>query len=244
MLIPYQVDVMKWRTPWVNYALLALIVLISLWGFSDADVFYTLAGMEETGLGGLWSDYRLTESILLWPVVAISSSFLHGGILHLAGNLLFLWVFGNAINSKFGHLGYVLFYLSMAMLAGLTHYNLTGSPGVGASGAIYAVMAAFLVFYPLNDVRIAYFFWWFLVFRWGKFELAGIFVVVAYVLWDLLMIWFGADIGVGHWAHVGGFAAGFSVALLLAMLKVIQPTEDEKTLLQLFAPRPRSAYYR
>ncbi len=137
--------------------------------------------------------------------------FLHGGVLHLGGNLLFLWIFGNNIEDHLGHVKYALFYVLSGLVASAAHIvlNLDSTiPVVGASGAIAGVMGAYLVWFPNAPVRTLVF--------------LGLFVTVFDVraVW-LLGFWFisqfftGANSGVAWAAHVGGFVFGVVVGLVV-----------------------------
>ncbi len=232
MLIPLKAAVPVWGRPWANVALMLLIISISTIALlqESGDLFLTLAGLSvqvDPDTGEL--AFEFAKNILMLPVLAVSSSLLHAGWLHLAGNMLFLWVFGNAVNYKFGHVGYVVLYLAAALVGGLAHYALEGGPVVGASGAINGVMGAFLVYFPRNDVRVFYFF----LLRFGTFTISGIGLVLMYLAWDVLYLAVGANVSTALWAHVGGFLAGFGAALLCLLTGRVMPTQDEQTLLQL-----------
>lgn len=144
-----------------------------------------------------------------WLAV-LTSMFLHGGIVHLAGNLLFLWVFGNNIEDRLGRIGFPLFYVAGGIVATLTYVVLNMDstvPLVGASGAIAAVMGAYLVWFPNARVRTLVF-------------VLLIFFVDVRAKW-LLGFWFvlqfltSPNEGVAWTAHVGGFVFGVVIALLL-----------------------------
>src|SRR5919106_5663887 len=151
----------------------------------------------------------------VWLAV-FESMFLHGSILHLAGNMLFLWIFGNNVEEHLGHIGYLVFYFVVGVAAMGAHYLAdTGStqPVIGASGAIAGVMGAYLVLWPrariLTIVPLLLFF-------------------VVYLPAGLVLgIWFGLQFltnpneGVAWVAHVGGFAAG--VVLGLGLKQLIGP---------------------
>ncbi|MFW6062245.1 MAG: rhomboid family intramembrane serine protease, partial [Planctomycetota bacterium] len=144
MFLPIRTDYRLRHTPWVNYGLLAANILIFLLGFNTTTA----------------ENYRQTMPWMLhadWPQVYqfFSSMFLHADWRHLGGNMLFLWVFGNALNDRFGHVGYLSFYLAGGLLAGLGYLALTPSGQLlGASGAISAVTGAFLVLLPKTRVTL------------------------------------------------------------------------------------------
>jgi membrane associated rhomboid family serine protease len=144
----------------------------------------------------------------------ITSMFLHGGWMHLGGNMLYLWIFGDNLNKVMGHVRYFLFYMVCGVAAGLAHiaFN-SGSnvPSVGASGAISGVLGGYMLLFPRNRVRVM--------------MRGGITAVPAYVmlgLWIVIQIVSGAmgqggeGGGVAFMAHVGGFAAGLVLVKLFA----------------------------
>jgi membrane associated rhomboid family serine protease len=142
----------------------------------------------------------------------ITSMFLHAGILHLLGNMLFLWIFGDNVEDFFGHFGYLLFYFVCGIVASLAHdfSDLSSQlPALGASGAISGVMGAYLVLFPRARVLTLVFIfllpipavillgWWFILQFLGGLSTAGM----------------RAAGGVAWWAHVGGFLMGVILTL-------------------------------
>lgn len=219
MLIPLRTDVYVERTPWVNYAILGATVLISVAAMLDESVFRWWAGLGPMGY----------ERIMWAPVSAVTSSFVHAGVIHLAGNMLFLWLFGNAVNAKFGHAGYALLYLGGALVSGLVGYMGFHGIVVGASGAIYGVMGAYLVFFPRNDVTVAFVYWLWLA---RTFSLSGFWMVLFWVAWDVVCAAAGLATGVAYTNHIAGFSFGFAVALTCLLAGWLSPTQDEQSLLQ------------
>jgi membrane associated rhomboid family serine protease len=140
--------------------------------------------------------------------------FLHGGWMHLGGNMLYLWIFGDNLNKVMGQVRYFLFYMVCGLAAGLAHIAFnsgSGVPSVGASGAISGVLGGYMVLFPRNRVRVM--------------MRGGITAVPAYVmlgLWILIQIVSGAmdqggeGGGVAFMAHIGGFAAGLVLVKLFA----------------------------
>jgi membrane associated rhomboid family serine protease len=159
---------------------------------------------------------RMPPELALVPaaVTPLTSMFLHGDILHLAGNMLYLWIFGNNVEDAMGSLKFLAFYLICGVAAAMVHtFQQPDSiaPMVGASGAISGVLGAYLILFP-----------WARVFVW--FGLIFVFWVPAVVV---LGLWFGlqalslladpsgAASGVAWWAHVGGFAVGLALTPML-----------------------------
>ncbi|MBI5758532.1 MAG: rhomboid family intramembrane serine protease [Planctomycetales bacterium] len=153
--------------------------------------------------------------------------FLHGGWMHFLGNMWFLWIFGDNVEDRFGHVGFALFYLGCGIAASAAHYLTDPTstiPTIGASGAIAGVMGAYLVLYPratvLSLVPILY-----------------IMRIVVIPAPAFLGIWFviqlvqgtsGHGGGVAWWAHIGGFAVGAAVAALLGMIHLLRPPVAER----------------
>jgi membrane associated rhomboid family serine protease len=148
-----------------------------------------------------------------WLASIVVAMFLHGGWLHIAGNMLFLWVFGNNVEDRLGRVVFPVFYLLGGLAAFALHFAFdTGSaiPTLGASGAISAVLGAYIVLYPRARVLT-------LVFR-VIVELPAIVVLGG---WFVLQLFSGVgqlgtdvSVGVAYWAHIGGFVFGLVVALL------------------------------
>jgi membrane associated rhomboid family serine protease len=145
---------------------------------------------------------------------ALTSMFLHGSLLHIGGNLLFLWVFGNNVEDVFGKIGFALFYAVGGVVATLAHVALNVDstvPVVGASGAIAAVMGAYLVLFPQAKVRTAIIFLLVVVVNIRAFWVLG--------FWFVLQFFTNPDEGVAWAAHVGGFVFGVLVALVVRMFR-------------------------
>jgi membrane associated rhomboid family serine protease len=141
-------------------------------------------------------------------VALLTSMFLHGSLLHIAGNMLFLWVFGNNIEDTFGKPLYIAFYLVSGVVATLTHIALQPSstiPLVGASGAIAGVMGAYLVLYPRVRIRSLIIFFFILIRDIEARWLLGI--------WFVTQFFTNPNSGVAWGAHVGGFVFGVLVGL-------------------------------
>jgi membrane associated rhomboid family serine protease len=183
----------------------------------DSVCRFGLIPAELTGVAEPGEVVRLTPRAscelggLVWPTV-FTSMFMHGGWLHLLGNMWFLWLFGNNIEDSMGHLRFLLFYVLCGIGAAGAHVWATFGadaayvPTVGASGAISGVMGAYLILYP--RVRIDTLFVIFIIVR--------VFPIPAWLIllqWIALQVAFGAvdpasGGGVAFWAHIGGFAAG------------------------------------
>ena len=213
-MIPLRDDQPTFSTPFVNFFLIVLNGLVFLWELSQGHRVLN-AVMVEFGvvphhivavLSGHSYDPVATAILPLF-----TSMFLHASFLHVAGNMLFLWIFGDNIEDYLGHFAYLVFYLLCGAAASVTHILLNqGSrvPSVGASGAIAGVMGAYFILYPRARVLI-----------W--FPPIFLFHVPA---WLMLGYWFVGNFlsgaataiaetsqtsgGIAFWAHVGGFVTG------------------------------------
>ncbi|OPX22487.1 MAG: hypothetical protein B1H04_04940 [Planctomycetales bacterium 4484_123] len=200
-MIPIRTDRRNEHTPWVNYALIAANVLVF--------VFVQKMGRAYGSQGGLFQPLHPDE-----PTVQhfFTSMFMHGGWDHLLGNMLFLWVFGNAVNDAFGHLGYLAFYLAGGLTAGVGYVVLSGSaPVLGASGAISAVTGAFLVLFPRVRVTVLFIFFYIV-----PFEITSLVFLLFQLIWNLYYTVFRLDGGgVAYAAHAAGYVFGIGIVALL-----------------------------
>ncbi len=160
-----------------------------------------------------WFSGHVNFEVAFLPL--LTSMFLHSGIAHILGNMLFLWIFGDNVEDYFGHVLYLFFYLVCGIAAGLLHvfFNLSSPlPAVGASGAISGVMGAYIVLYPRARVLTLVFI--FLV-PIPAFIILGYWFVLQF-LGGITTLGAAATGGVAWWAHVGGFLAGVILTKLTA----------------------------
>ena len=152
---------------------------------------------------------------------------LHGGVFHLLGNMLFLWIFGNAICAKIGNLRYIPAYIGLGLIAGISHLVFAGGSVLGASGAINGIVGMFLVFFPQNEITC-----YLIIFvKPRQFNLSSAWMILFWLAFD---IW-GAMSGggqVAYFAHLGGFAGGVVLASLMLKFKMVTMERYEKSLLQ------------
>ncbi len=155
------------------------------------------------------------------PLTVFSSMFLHGGFLHLFGNMLYLWIFGNNIEDRLGHFRFLFFYLVCGLVAGLAQVfsNLESTvPMIGASGAVAGVLGAYLILFP--RARILTLFFIFIFVR--LIRLPALFVLGFWFFIQLIGVWGGSISNVAFFAHVGGFVAG------LILVKIFQPAQSKR----------------
>lgn len=161
---------------------------------------------------------------LMWrpaePWRFISYLFLHADIWHVAGNLLFLWVFGPSVEDRFGKAGFLGFYLAGGVLAGLAHVATTADPVIGASGAISAVTGAYLVLFPRTTVKVLIIF-----IMIGIWNIPAMWFIGFALFRDLLSQAVGAGSGISHAAHLGGYAWGMGLSALLLGTGILKREE-------------------
>jgi len=137
----------------------------------------------------------------------LTSMFLHADIMHIFGNMLFLYVFGDNVEDRMGHGKFLLFYILFGVVADLAHFMIdpySTIPAIGASGAISGVMGAYMVMFPFSRVRVFY-----------RFFMVRLPAVVYLGFWFLLQLFesmLPGYTGIAYWAHIGGFIAGVMVA--------------------------------
>ena len=214
------------RTPVITLAIIAAcvvvygyqVLLLAQGGDDALDAFITRWGVVPAELVDA---LRSGSFASMETVTLVTSQFLHGSLVHIAGNMLFLWIFGNNIEDRFGRLAFLAFYLVGGVVAGLTQVVIDPAstvPTIGASGAIAAVLGAYLVLFPGARVTTAIF----LIFFYQLIEIPAIFVLG---FWFALQLFDGIGSlgamgqattgGVAFFAHIGGFIFGAAIALLV-----------------------------
>jgi membrane associated rhomboid family serine protease len=226
-MIPIRDDTPRYSTPYVTYFIIALNVVVFLFELS-------LGMQSHRALNGLIYEFgvvpRRFERALAGPssftlpglsLTILTSMFLHGGWLHIIGNMWFLWIFGDNVEDYLGHLKYLLFYLLSGCAAAIAYILLDASsnqPTIGASGAIAGVMGAYLVLYPRARVLTLVFLVVFFTFWWlPAWVFLGYWFVLQFLSGTATSI-AGASQntgGVAFWAHVGGFIAGILLIKLM-----------------------------
>lgn len=215
-------------TPYITYSLISINIVVFLYemGLSrpELDSFFRTYAIvpRELTASFLSGD---TSQILPQFLTLITSQFLHGGFLHLGGNMLFLWIFGNNIEEQLGRFKYVIFYLTCGILAGLAQWFFSPQsniPALGASGAIAGVLGAYILRFPhariLTLIPLGFFFY--------TVRIPAIFFLG---FWFVQQAFYGvANLnarsnigieggGVAYWAHAGGFVFGVILGPLLGL---------------------------
>ncbi|MGF1607952.1 MAG: rhomboid family intramembrane serine protease [Kiloniellales bacterium] len=196
------------QVPWVTYGLIAACVLMFFYESSlppeAAQRLFIGLGVIPASLLG-YAELPAELAMVSPSLTTITSLFLHGSVMHLAGNMLFLWVFGDNVEDAMGHGRFILFYGLCGIAAGLIHSisePTSTIPVVGASGAISGVLGAYLLLFPKARVLIP-------IIIFPVYVPAALLLIIWFGF-QALAIWggAGADSGVAWWAHVGGFIVG------------------------------------
>jgi membrane associated rhomboid family serine protease len=218
-MFPVSDDNTRVRTlPVVTYSLIALNVLIFLLQLSGGDQFIK---------DWAFIPSRFSAAPAADAVTIFTAMFMHGGWLHLFSNMLFLWIFGDNVEDRFGHLPFLVFYLLVGVAATFAQFAIApGSsvPNVGASGAIAGVLAAYLLMFPQSRVNVLL----------GR-QIVAMPAVIVLGLWIVLQLFSGvgtiaytdetADVGgVAYMAHIGGFVAGLMLTFLFRGARGSQTT--------------------
>ena len=210
-MLPLRVENPAQRFPFIKIALVAISTL----------VYFYQASLGQAGILFIWK-YSLVPkalvsltpihpaSTLFPPLTIITSMFLHGGLWHLLGNMLFLWIFADNIEDKLGHFRFLLFYLACGAISAVVQVMTAPSsalPMIGASGAIAGVMGAYFLRFPRTKV-------WTLIIIFFFIRVIRIPAVVFLGLWFIFQLLVGAPTlgstegGVAYFAHIGGFLSG------------------------------------
>lgn len=227
-MVPLRDDNPVQITPYVTYGLIIANVLVFIYELTlspqGLESFFQTWAVVPRELTTEFQDLSLIAEPE-W-VTLFSSQFLHGGFLHIAGNMLYLWIFGNNVEERLGHVKFLIFYLACGVLAGLTQWFFsTGStiPSLGASGAIAGVMGAYILRYPKANILT--------LVPLGFFITTLRIPAVFYLgFWFLQQAFYGvaglnaaANVGmesggVAYWAHAGGFVFGAVLGPLFGLL--------------------------
>lgn len=236
-MVPLRDDNPTTITPYVTYALIAINVAIFIYEVS-LQMSPQTGALEQFFQTWAVVPRELTASFegrgnpLEW-VTLFSSQFLHGGFLHVAGNMLFLWIFGNNVEDRLGHIKYLVFYLACGALAALAQWFFSSGssiPSLGASGAIAGVMGAYILRFPqakiLTLIPLGIFI--------TTFRIPAIFFLgfwfVQQAFYGIVSLGATTNIGmesggVAYWAHAGGFVFG---AVLGPLLGLLQPNPSDR----------------
>lgn len=250
MIIPWKVDVPQDRLPIANWLLIASIIGAFLLELpllkanekevekKEMEIFLKQRDPNYRDPNFIKSEFEKIKDPLdeylfksLTTKGLITHMWMHGGWMHLIGNMLFLWIFGNAVCSKLGNIFYFPIYIIVGIFAAVAFHSFSNVPMLGASGAINGIVGMYLVFFPINSITC---YWSLNILYWKEFETSSYVMILLWFAYDI----FGALLGIGptaYFAHIGGFVSGFVIAIILLKTKLIKMTEYEKSLLDLIA---------
>lgn len=227
-MFPINDDNPTFRRPYLTYALIAINIVVFIHELSlnesQLNAFFHLYAVVPKELTASFAGIAVNQPV---PelLTLVTSQFLHGGFLHIAGNMLFLWIFGNNIEDRLGHVKYLIFYLGCGILAALAQWVFSiqsGIPSLGASGAIAGVMGAYILKFPRANIKTLIFLGPFITFQdIPAFLFLGIwFVQQAFS--SVASLGVQTDVGmesggIAYWAHAGGFVFGAILGPLLGL---------------------------
>lgn len=202
MLLPIRTNVGCHRTPYANYAIIAVNVIVFLLSYWPDE--------QAREILRPWADrFVFTPAHpFLWQF--ITYAFLHSGFLHIFGNMFFLYIFGNNVNDKLGHFGYTCFYLAGAVFSAVGHTLINSNPVMGASGAVAAVTGAYLVLFPQTVITVVYWLFYFV----GTWDLPALyFIAFKMIIFDNVIGRYTSN--VAYDAHLAGYTFGIVSSLFL-----------------------------
>ena len=204
------------RAPIVTYAIISACTLSYI--FLQSGLFIDAEQESAAAFGFIPAEFRLgiglrgPAAIIPEPLTFLTYTFVHGGWMHLIGNMLFLWVFGDNVEDSMGHVRFMLFYALSGTAAALAHAAATpvsDVPLVGASGAVAGVIGAYVMLHP--KVKL-----WVLLFMRIPIKITAAWAIAGWLLAQVFSVMTAASHEIAWWAHIGGFAAG---ALLVTVMR-------------------------
>ncbi len=221
-MIPLQDDAPRDTFPYVTITIIIINIAVFLYGlglgyggmrhfiYSTAAIPFEITHFSDIGV----------RAVVAPPFTLFTAMFVHGGFLHLAGNMLFLWIFGDNIEDRLGHVKFVIFYLLTGLIASGAHILASPNstlPMIGASGAIAGVLGAYFVLFPRANVKTLIFLFVFV----SVVRVPAVFFLGIWFLFQLLSS--GSGAGIAWYAHIGGFVAG------VVLIKIFVRDNDRLT---------------
>ena len=217
MLLPIYTSITPRRTPYANYILIAANILIFMLSYGPHRVGPYIEPLRP------WAQQfmLMSDHPYIWQFVTYA--FLHGGLMHILGNMYFLYMFGNAVNDRLGNVGYLCFCLGGAVFSGLGHALMHTNPVLGASGAVAAVTGAYLVLFPHTFITVLYVFFFI-----GTFEIKAMYLIlIKLIFFDNVLQKYLSAANIAFDAHLAGYAFGIAVTLVLLMTKLLESHYDD-----------------
>ena len=222
-MFPLKDDIPTEKPPIITIALIVINCLIFLYQISLGDQFqYFIIKLGAIPYEITHQTETTSEATFPVNMTLLSAMFLHGGWLHIFGNMLYLWIFGNNVEDKLGHFKFIIFYLLSGIIASLV-YILTNPnstvPMVGASGAIAGVLGAYLLKFPRARVLTLIIFGWFIrIVRIPAYFVLGFWFIIQLIN-GLPAIGQNSSGGVAWFAHIGGFLAGMGLFKVFTLMR-------------------------
>jgi len=217
ILLPIRTSIVPRRTPYANYALIIVNIII----FFLTYTFPFASGSKQLLHSFARGFMLLPSSPEIWQF--LTYAFLHGGVLHIFGNMFFLYIFGNNVNSRLGNLSYTCLFLAGAVFAAVGQALLHNDPipVLGASGAVAAVTGAYLVLFPQTLITILYWFFFFI----GTMEVSALyFIIFKLIVWDNIVEPRFSQGAIAYDAHLAGYVFGIAAVLFLLATGLISRT--------------------
>mgnify|MGYP001594096342 CR=1 FL=1 len=215
-MIPLKDDAPTSSFPFVTLSIIAINIAVFVYemtlGAERLSAFVLSTAViphEIVSMGGI-------RPIVPLPLTLFSAMFVHGGLLHVGGNMLFMWIFGDNIEDRFGHFKFIVFYLGAGLAASLTQILVDPSsmtPMIGASGAVAGVLGAYFLLFPAANVKTLVF----LVFFVSVVKIPAVIFLGVWFLMQIASSSYGG--GIAWYAHIGGFVAGIATVLVFLRKK-------------------------
>lgn len=220
-MLPLKDNVPSRTFPIITVGIILVNISVFIWELTLKDIEREQV-FRYLGLIPKEMTLALTERIELIPynlLTVFTSMFLHGGLFHILGNMLYLWIFGNNVEDSFGHGRFLLFYILSGVFAALSQYlydPLANVPMIGASGAVSGVLGAYLILYPYARVVTAVF-----IFIFIKLVELPAFIFLTF--WFFMQVLYSGVEGVAWYAHIGGFVFGLLIGRMFGFRRKRRP---------------------
>lgn len=220
-MIPIRTDLRLRQTPYANYALIAINIIIFLLTFAPHPVQYGIKTIQEPLKD--WTQLFILNSARpqIWQFVTYA--FLHSSYQHIIGNMFFLYLFGNNVNDRLGNIGYISFYIAGCIFAGIGYSLLHDTPVLGASGAVAAITGAYLILFPRSVVTVLY---WFVII--GAIDVPALwFILLKMVIIDNVIQARYMSAPIAYDAHLAGYAFGILTTFILLWTGLLKRSKND-----------------
>jgi membrane associated rhomboid family serine protease len=214
-MIPISTSLKPRSVPYANYLLIAVNIVVFILSYRWIGAFKIVPRP--------WIEQFMLRPDYLFIWQFITYAFLHGGWMHIIGNMYFLYLFGNNVNDRLGNVGYLCFYLAGAAFSGIGHAMFSSTPVLGASGAVAAVTGAYLVLFPNTVITVVYMFFYI----WDTLEIRALyFIAFKLIVWDNIFEPRISPQAIAYGAHLAGYVFGIMCILILLAVRLIDAGHD------------------